>query len=158
MHSPPNPPSYSSLNPDAAVYESPAHTDSHNQQQDETKPPLPTPTAPAPQKKKNDPTTTITPTTTPATVTDNKTAPNPYNRDGSSKASEWNKTKHSKKTKPPTEEDETVTTGRGKRATKLVQRGIQYNASNPPPPIPIATSTGPDTELGAYKAEHVKNM
>ena len=51
-----------------------------------------------------------------------------------------------------------MTTGRGKRATKLVQRGIQYNASNPPPPIPIATRTGPDTELGAYKAEHVKKV
>jgi hypothetical protein len=154
----PTQPAYSRLNPDAAVYVSPARTDSHNQQHDEIKPPLPPPTAPAPQKKKNNPTTTPTPTATPATDIDSKTALNPYNRDGSSKASEWNKTKHSKKTKPPPEAAETVTTGRGKRATKLVQRGTQYNASSPPPPIPIATSTGPDTELGAYKAKYVKKV
>jgi hypothetical protein len=51
-----------------------------------------------------------------------------------------------------------VTTGRGKRAIKLVQRDTQYNASNPLPPIPIATSTCPDTEIGAHKAKYVKIM
>jgi hypothetical protein len=44
----PTQPAYSSLNPDAAVYDSPAHTDSHNQHQDEIKTPQNTPPTPPP--------------------------------------------------------------------------------------------------------------
>jgi hypothetical protein len=76
-----------------------------------------------------------------------------------SKASAWSKTKHSEKDSVSAKDKvETVTTGRGKRTTKPVQRGIQYNASSPLPLIPIATSTGQDTELEAQKAKFEKAM
>jgi hypothetical protein len=79
-------PSYSSLNPGAAVYMSPAHADTHNQQRDEIEPHPPT-RPQHPMTKKNTPTTAPTPTATPIISTDCTPAFNPYNynRDGSSK-------------------------------------------------------------------------
>jgi hypothetical protein len=47
--------SYSSLNPDAAVYVSSTHTDSHNQQHDEIKPPPPPPHRPSTPEKGKQP-------------------------------------------------------------------------------------------------------
>jgi hypothetical protein len=87
-------PTQSSLSTGAAVYMSPAHADSHNEQRDEAKPPPhPTPAFPAgPQKKTNTPTAapTPTPTATPTTTTDCTPAFSPYNsRDGSSKLPLW---------------------------------------------------------------------
>jgi hypothetical protein len=143
--------SYSSLNPGAAVYMSPAHADSHNQQRDEIKP-----STPEKEKDPHDsshthtstptqPTLTARPHSTPTTVTE------------AAKFPQGARLSHSKKDSASTKDKvETVTTGRGKRATKLVQRGIQYNASSPLSPISIATSTGQDTELEAQKAKFEK--